>query len=75
MSRKGLQAEKKKLEAALGKVNKLIAESTARSRVRCEGPRGCGRTTVVSALTYLQTHWYTRPHSCTGGDCWSKGEG
>lgn len=36
---------------------------------------GCGASLRVSDLTYLQTHWYTEPYSCTGGDYWNQGEG
>lgn len=36
---------------------------------------GCGAQFPVNQLTYIQTHWYTAPYSCTGGDYWNQGEG
>lgn len=72
MSRRSLEAEKKRLEKALANVVKLLDESKSRSRVRCDH---CGKTTVVSALTYIQTHFYISPYGCTSGDYWKEGEG
>jgi hypothetical protein len=39
------------------------------------GARGCGAILPVKELTYIQTHWYTEPSGCTGGDYWNQGEG
>lgn len=36
---------------------------------------GCGAVLNVADLTYLQTHWYVAPYSCSGGDYWREGEG
>jgi len=36
---------------------------------------GCGKKLAISRLTYIQTHWYVAPYSCTGGDYWNSGEG
>jgi hypothetical protein len=36
---------------------------------------GCGTQFPVNQLTYIQTHWYTRPYSCNEGDYWNLGEG
>ena len=36
---------------------------------------GCGAMLPVSSLEYIQTHWYTEPYSCSGGDYWNMGEG
>lgn len=36
---------------------------------------GCGAELNVSDLVYIQTHWYTPPSGCTGGDYWNVGEG
>ena len=35
----------------------------------------CSKRSKVSNLTYIQTHWYTPPHGCMGGDYWNMGEG
>lgn len=40
-----------------------------------DSPNGCGATLRVADLTYIQTHWYTAPYSCSGGDYWNQGEG
>lgn len=37
--------------------------------------KGCGAWTPIRNLVYVQTHWYTHPHGCTGGDYWNEGEG
>lgn len=37
--------------------------------------KGCGAYTSIKDLVYIQTHWYTPPYGCTGGDYWSQGEG
>ncbi len=34
----------------------------------------CKEKTKVKNLTRIQTHWYERPYSCTGGDQWHAGE-
>lgn len=34
----------------------------------------CGVASPLSAITLIQTHWYTSPHGCTGGDYWNAGE-
>lgn len=40
--------------------------------VRCNH---CGVHTPVGEMEYIQTLWYVKPYSCTGGDYWSEGEG
>lgn len=42
-----------------------------RKRLRCGF---CGKSHQVSKLTLIQTHYYVRPYSCTGGDYWNMGE-
>jgi hypothetical protein len=36
---------------------------------------GCGAEIPIATLAYIQTHWYTEPSGCTGGDYWSQAEG
>lgn len=43
-----------------------------RKKIRCVH---CGKRTMVSKMTFIQTHWYVAPYGCTGGDYWSAGEG
>lgn len=35
---------------------------------------GCGEDHVIKDCVAIQTHWYTSPHGCTGGDYWNEGE-
>lgn len=35
----------------------------------------CLALTPISEMEYIQTHLYTAPRGCTGGDYWSRGEG
>ena len=34
----------------------------------------CNNDYPISTQEYIQTHWYTSPHGCTGGDYWNEGE-
>lgn len=47
--------------------------------VKCIGNfvtnEGCGKSTKVKNLTYIQTHCYIEPRGCTEGDYWRSGEG
>ena len=36
--------------------------------------KACSRNCLIANVTLYQTHWYVRPHGCTGGDYWSEGE-
>ncbi|MEK6843931.1 MAG: hypothetical protein AABX83_00740 [Nanoarchaeota archaeon] len=40
-------------------------------RIKCGG---CEDSHKIRDLTAIQTHWYTSPHGCTGGDYWNEGE-
>lgn len=40
-------------------------------RITCEH---CRAQTPIGELTFEQTHWYERPHGCTGGDHWWPGD-
>ncbi len=35
---------------------------------------GCGRSHKIKDCHLIQTHWYERPHGCSGGDTWHQGE-
>lgn len=45
--------------------------------IKCDGfcREGCGAEFPVGDLTYIQTQFYVKPYSCTGGDYWKNGEG
>lgn len=52
----------------------LLSHTPVSCTRNCHG-HGCGESFEVRDLVYLQTHWYERPHGCTGGDTWHQGEG
>ena len=70
-----------KLEAVELVRKKLLAEQAealGRKYVTCTSigkGKGCGKKTQIMNLIYIQTHWYTAPHGCSGGDYWNAGEG
>ena len=54
------------------------AEALGKKFVTCTNNcygKGCGKRTQIRNLIYIQTHWYTAPHGCNGGDYWNAGEG
>lgn len=50
-------------------------ETLVKCTTQCATGKGCGELTSIKDLTYIQTHWYVEPYSCTGGDYWRPGEG
>lgn len=61
-----------KLEDELVDLRKQKAEKDSHKMIQCGK---CKKRTQIRKVTYLQTHWYTSPYSCTGGDYWNAGEG
>jgi hypothetical protein len=60
------------------KAKEVLAEAVAKrkeiegcSLLQCEQCKG---VFPINSLKYIQTHWYVRPHGCTGGDYWNQGE-
>lgn len=65
LAQEGLRSTKAELNGAL-----------SRTLARCTGRgRPCGRSTQIRKLIYIQTFFYIRPHGCTEGDYWKRGEG
>jgi len=66
-------------EEALKAAYALITESEEAIRVQKASAlfkcARCEETTPISQMEYIQSHWYTTPHGCTGGDYWTPGEG
>lgn len=66
-------------ERILEQREEAIAKQTRGTLVKCTTQvatgKGCGALHAIKDLTYIQTHWYTRPHGCSGGDYWNQGEG
>lgn len=54
----------------------IICQRAKSWHVNSFGPRNpCGAKLSINRLQYIQTHWYVRPYSCTGGAYWTAGEG
>lgn len=50
---------------------KNIDERNKRKRIECGS---CDNSHQIQKLTLIQTHWYTSPRGCIGGDYWNEGE-
>lgn len=60
------------------KIKEKIDEKLKETLVACRNNKygdGCGMTSIIRELTYIQTLWYEEPHGCFGGDVWHHGEG
>lgn len=83
-------SRKKEIKARLKELNEEAAplleelrELAKKQRVRCLGfngdqrgtQGGCGRSTQVSKLTYIQTHWYDSNTGSPNGGYYVAGEG
>ena len=69
----GLNKLFKELESVAQQEDQILTEiheTRKRQRIECS----CGKFHPIGKLTAIQTHWYTSPHGCTGGDYWSTGE-
>lgn len=69
----------KKAKATLKHEEQVLHAYLGQSLIQCSNfaatGKGCGAWSKINTLTYIQTHWYTAPHGCTGGDYWNQGEG
>lgn len=67
------------LEDDLARLEGRRAALEGQTTIRCESNvaygRGCGAEFPINEITYIATHWYTRPSGCTDGDYWTEGEG
>jgi rubredoxin len=72
MTKDEIEAKLKKINKKRKKLLKELDRAIERTIVACDG---CRIAHVICDLTYIQTHWYTEPHGCTGGDYWNQGEG
>lgn len=54
-----------------GEILGKIDERNKRKKIDCQS---CDKSHQIQSLTLIQTHWYTPPHGCTGGDHWNEGE-
>ncbi len=67
------------VDAALARANAKVAHLRAlRDKLLSKTVIVCDRcksSHTIGSLVYIQTHWYTAPFSCTGGDYWNQGDG
>jgi hypothetical protein len=60
----GIRQEESKILEAIDKRN-------SRRTIKCDS---CEDSHKIKDVVAIQTHWYTSPQGCTGGDYWSEGE-
>jgi hypothetical protein len=60
----------KALEEEQAELVKSLSETKANLKFLCS----CGKMHTIKKCVAIQTHWYTPPHGCTGGDYWNEGE-
>ncbi len=68
-----IEQERARLERRLEKLGDERIAALREKRWKCRAA-GCGRTSKLSSVVLIQTHWYTAPFSCSGGDYWNAGE-
>lgn len=59
------------LENKKDKILKKIEKRNQNRKIKCES---CKEMHIIGSLNAIQTHWYTSPYGCTGGDHWNSGE-
>lgn len=57
--------------AALEAAKRELKDKRSQAQIRC---CRCHSEYPIATQTYIQTHWYTPPRGCTGGDYWNQGE-
>ena len=63
------------LDNQVEREKKVLLADLATQRGLLEIPcESCKGRHAIKDLVAIQTHWYTRPHGCTGGDYWNVGE-
>ena len=67
-----LEKRKQSLLKSLKTIEQEIATEQSKIVIACSS---CGVQRPIGDVVYIQTHWYVRPYSCTGGDYWNEGEG
>lgn len=68
-----LEAQLEEVHEKGAEIERKIEERNSRKKIEC-AVDSCGKLHTINKLTLLQTHWYTQPHGCTGGDYWNSGE-
>lgn len=68
-----IDRQKARLEAMLDSLNERRIHAIRDQDWICR-VKGCGKSSLLSGVVLLRTHWYTPPHGCSGGDYWTAGE-
>lgn len=72
--REKLAAIDEKRDELTARLSDAVAQTRVKCLANCYG-KGCGQTSAIRDLVYLQTHWYVPPSGCSDGDYWRQGEG
>lgn len=73
-----LRAERDKKASEIASIDSQIDAKLRKTLVKCSPNnfgKGCDQALEIGELEYIQTHWYTSPYGCSGGDYWNQGEG
>lgn len=62
------------LEQIHEKEKRILGKIEKRNQNRNIKCMSCNKLHVIGSLDLIQTHWYTSPYGCTGGDHWNSGE-
>ena len=62
------------IEKHRAEIKRLCGEKIAVLRTRVLTCRHCNTSAQLSQWEFIQDHWYTAPHGCTGGDYWNSTE-
>jgi hypothetical protein len=58
-------------EGVVATLRGKLKEAQANKLFRCVACKGIHK---IKTCVAVQTHWYTEPYGCTGGDYWNMGE-
>lgn len=61
----------KELHNLIEQVEEKIDARNSNREIECSS---CEESHKIRELKAIQTHWYTSPSGCTGGDYWTEGE-
>lgn len=67
---KEAQKRLKELQVEANQLHAIVDESKRNKILKCYS---CKKGKKVKNLTFVQTHFYVSPYSCTGGDYWNPG--
>lgn len=66
-----LEDQLKQVHQEETRILQKIDERNKKKTIKCSG---CDEFHQIGTLKAIQTHWYTQPFGCTGGDYWNIGE-